>query len=62
MRNYLKTAAAIIFSAMVSLPAYAAGGISLGATRVIYPADAQQTSLSISNIGDKERFLVNPWI
>ena len=62
MRNYLKTAAAVLFFSVVSLPAYAAGGISLGATRVIYPADAQQTSLSISNSGDKERFLVNAWI
>lgn len=62
MRNYLKTAAAALFFAAVSLPAYSAGGISLGATRVIYPADAQQTSLSISNSGDKERFLVNAWI
>lgn len=62
MRNYLKTAAAVLFFSVVSLPAYSAGGISLGATRVIYPADAQQTSLSISNSGDKERFLVNAWI
>jgi fimbrial chaperone protein len=62
MRNYLKTAAAILFSGMTLLPAHASGGISLGATRVIYPADAQQISLSVSNSGDKERFLVNAWI
>lgn len=38
------------------------GGISLGATRVIYPADAKQVSLSIMNSNNKERFLINAWI
>ncbi|UDJ81215.1 type 1 fimbria chaperone FimC [Kosakonia oryzae] len=41
---------------------HAAGGIALGATRVIYPANAKQTSLSITNSDSKERFLVNSWI
>nr|WP_232062591.1 type 1 fimbria chaperone FimC [Buttiauxella agrestis] len=40
----------------------AAGGIALGATRVIYPADAKQTSLSINNSDNKERYLVNSWV
>lgn len=62
MRNAIKKAAAVLFFGMLSVPAYANGGISLGATRVIYPADAKQTSLSIANSGDKERFLVNSWI
>lgn len=62
MRNYLKPAIAILFFGLMSLPAQASGGISLGATRVIYPADAKQTSLAITNSGDKERFLVNSWI
>lgn len=42
--------------------AQANGGIALGATRVIYPADAKQISLSINNSDDKERYLVNSWI
>ena len=33
---------------MVSASANASGGIALGATRVIYPADAKQTSLAIT--------------
>ena len=33
---------------MVSACANASGGIALGATRVIYPADAKQTSLAIT--------------
>lgn len=47
---------------MMSLPAKAAGGIALGATRVIYPADAKQTSLSITNSNTQERYLINAWI
>ena len=47
---------------MVSLSANAAGGIALGATRVIYPADAKQTSLAITNSNNQERYLINAWI
>ncbi|WHP30259.1 type 1 fimbria chaperone FimC [Trabulsiella odontotermitis] len=47
---------------VISLPAQAAGGIALGATRVIYPADARQTSLSITNSNAQERYLINAWI
>ncbi|MCP5650881.1 fimbria/pilus periplasmic chaperone, partial [Klebsiella pneumoniae] len=36
-------------------------GIALGATRVIYPQDAKQTSLSVINHSPKERFLINSW-
>lgn len=46
----------------VSLNVQAAGGIALGATRVIYPADAKQTSISINNSDTKERYLVNSWV
>lgn len=38
------------------------GGISLGATRVIYPTDAKQVSLPIINSNSKERFLINAWV
>ncbi|MCX5469032.1 fimbria/pilus periplasmic chaperone [Acinetobacter nematophilus] len=38
------------------------GGISLGATRVIYPVDAKQVSLPIINSNSKDRFLINAWI
>ena len=41
---------------MVSTCANASGGIALGATRVIYPADAKQTSLAITNSKKQERF------
>lgn len=41
---------------MISLPVQASGGIALGATRVIYPADAKQTSLAITNSNKQERY------
>lgn len=47
---------------MVSLSVEASGGIALGATRVIYPADARQTSLAITNSNKHERYLINAWI
>ncbi|WP_449554201.1 type 1 fimbria chaperone FimC [Lelliottia amnigena] len=47
---------------MVSLSVEASGGIALGATRVIYPADAKQTSLAITNSNKQERYLINAWI
>ena len=47
---------------MVSLSVEASGGIAWGATRVIYPADARQTSLAITNSNKQERYLINAWI
>ncbi len=40
----------------------AAGGVALGATRVIYPAGAQQTSLAITNSDVRDRYLINAWV
>lgn len=40
----------------------ATGGVSLGATRVIYPVGAKQVSLSIFNSGKKSRYLINSWV
>lgn len=54
--------AAVLCLLLTSFSAQAAGGIGLGATRVIYPADAKQTSLSITNSDTKERYLVNSWV
>ncbi|KGA99949.1 hypothetical protein DR73_2285 [Enterobacteriaceae bacterium ATCC 29904] len=51
-----------LFCLLASLPTYAAGGIALGATRVIYPAEAKQTSLAITNSHKQERYLINAWI
>lgn len=62
MFNYLKSGVIIFLALFFCVNAQAAGGIALGATRVIYPAEAKQTSLAISNSDAKERYLVNSWI
>lgn len=40
----------------------ATGGVSLGATRVIYPINAKQVSLPIVNHSAKDRYLINSWV
>jgi P pilus assembly chaperone PapD len=52
----------LVFLTSTSSANDGAGGISLGATRVVYPVDAKQVSLPIINSNSKERFLINAWI
>lgn len=55
----------ILFSFIIALlfPAVAsAGGIALGATRIIYPMEAKQVSLAVTNTDEKNRFLIQSWI
>lgn len=61
MFNYLKSGFILLLFLFPVASVQAAGGIALGATRVIYPADAKQTSLSISN-SDTKNVTVNSWI
>jgi len=60
MQNLLRMGIAAIF--IISSAVNAEGGISLGATRVIYPAEAKQTSLAVNNSDKKSRFLINSWL
>ncbi|KFC80480.1 type 1 fimbria chaperone FimC [Buttiauxella agrestis] len=63
MNNLFKQGSAAMLCLLIfCFNVQAAGGIALGATRVIYPADAKQTSLSINNSDNKERYLVNSWV
>lgn len=62
MLNSIKLGFIVLLTLFTSLNVQAAGGIALGATRVIYPSAAKQTSLAISNSDTKERYLVNSWI
>ncbi|KGT92816.1 hypothetical protein NG99_12775 [Erwinia typographi] len=39
-----------------------AGGISLGGTRVVYPADAAQTTISVANQSDASTYLIQSWV
>lgn len=60
MQNLLRMGIAAIF--FISSAVSAEDGISLGATRVIYPAEAKQTSLAVNNSDNKSRFLINSWV
>ena len=65
MMTKIKLLMLIIFYLIISASAHAAGGIALGATRIIYPADAKQTAVWIRNSHTNERLhrhclLVNP--
>lgn len=39
-----------------------AGGVALGATRVIYPADDKQVSLSVVNTDSQAVYLLQSWL
>ena len=39
-----------------------AGGVGLGATRVVYAASASQASLPVSNSDPHERYLIQAWV
>lgn len=52
----------IAASIFISSGAQAAGGVALGSTRVIYPLDANQVSLPISNSDTKDVFLIQSWV
>ncbi|EMY7928801.1 fimbria/pilus periplasmic chaperone [Klebsiella aerogenes] len=41
---------------------YASNGIMLGATRIIYSADAEQSTISIKNKSDKMDYLMQSWV
>lgn len=47
MMTKIKLLMLMIFYLIISASAHAAGGIALGATRIIYPADAKQTAVWI---------------
>ncbi|AMJ70710.1 hypothetical protein AW879_12635 [Enterobacter cloacae] len=48
--------------ASLAQPALAGGGISIQGTRVIYPQNAEQVSLSIINSSPTDSFLVQSWV
>ncbi|WP_075182092.1 fimbria/pilus periplasmic chaperone [Pantoea sp. 1.19] len=63
----MKSLLSAVLLTMLSLTAVAPsaqadGGVALGATRVIYPADARQVSLPIINNSLKDRYLINAWV
>jgi fimbrial chaperone protein len=53
-----------LFFSTLAISSFAAqaGGIALGATRVVYPADAKQASLAVTNSDKNLRFLIQSWV
>lgn len=45
-----------------SISSAMAGGISLGATRVIFPQNASQSSLSVTNSDARKVFMIQSWV
>nr|WP_154667024.1 type 1 fimbria chaperone FimC [Chania multitudinisentens] len=58
----MKSGMVILFYLLTTAFMAQAAGIALHATRVIYPAGAKQTSLSLSNSDTKGRYLINAWV
>ncbi|KVD78000.1 hypothetical protein WS62_29685 [Burkholderia sp. ABCPW 14] len=59
---FLKRAAAVACLCLISLPAMAEGGISIRGTRIIYPENSRQQSLSVNNSSATDSFLVQSWV
>ncbi len=48
--------------ALMMVSSASAGGIALGATRVIYPQGAREASLSLTNTSTKDVYLIQSWV
>ncbi|WP_432224905.1 fimbria/pilus periplasmic chaperone [Enterobacter wuhouensis] len=60
--SLLKSIPYAIVAALFILPAVAtAGGMSLSGTRIIYPLESSQVSVSVRNTSDKTTYLVQSW-
>ncbi|GAB3042051.1 type 1 fimbria chaperone FimC [Acinetobacter apis] len=53
---------AVFISALCINASHAAGGIALGATRLIYDLDKKQASMPVVNSTPDRRFLINSWV
>lgn len=59
-RKRISLCAAILMS-LHSSASYA-GGVGLGATRIIYPAETKQAALAVTNTDKKNVFLLQSWV
>lgn len=62
MKAPLSLLAGVLFAAAVFPPSLLAGGVGLGATRVIYNEAASQASLAVTNSDKHERYLIQSWV
>lgn len=51
-----------IFTSLVVTALVHAGGVALGATRVVYPMDAREAALQVSNSDLQNQFLIQSWV
>ncbi|ELE9247829.1 fimbria/pilus periplasmic chaperone [Enterobacter kobei] len=61
MLSAFRSGALLCALALTSLQAHA-GGVALGATRIVYPQGSAQVSLPVNNTDDKARFLIQSWV
>lgn len=61
-KRSLKALALLSVYALLNSQVIASGGIGLGATRVVYPLDAKQVTLSINNSSAQQNYLINAWV
>lgn len=52
---------ALLLAGMLASPLASADGITLGGTRIIYPAGAKQASISVRNTSASAAYLVQSW-
>lgn len=57
----IRTGILLLLSA-ISFNSIAAGGFGLGSTRLIYPSDSQQITLSVQNGGANTSYLIQSWV
>lgn len=63
IKMFSKTVLALVVSlSAVTLPAQAKGGVSIQGTRIVYPQNAKQESLSVHNSSPEDSFLVQSWV
>ena len=56
--QYIIRAGALFLLSAISINAIAAGGFGLGSTRLVYPSDSQQITLSVQNGGANTSYLI----
>lgn len=62
LSNYVISVITLCSIASVFCAPASASGIVLGGTRVVFPAEATQTTLSVKNRSDASTYLVQSWV
>lgn len=60
--KFKKSLALITLGVAITVNAYADGGFSLGATRLIYPDNRKDVTLSVYNTSNSDVYLIQSWL